>query len=199
MSNFIESNLGKNEKIVCKAKHNTWCIIPNIIAIVISILAPFIIDFLLLRLSDYVVTLGESPIDIAKGQKECLIPVILLLFMIVTLNVCKIFSIIGVELAITNKRVIGKVGLFSINALDFPINKIDSVSISASFWGRIFNYYKLSIKSTNSENAKRGGGINFVGIVNAIEFKNHITTAIEQHSAEARKAQAEEIAKAMKR
>lgn len=103
------------------------------------------------------------------------------------------------DLALTNKRVIGKMGILSINALDFHIDKVDHVQIKAGVWGKLFHFYSLKVVSVGGANqgSERGGNSQFIAIKNAPEFKNAVTEAIEQHSEEARRAQAEEIARAM--
>jgi uncharacterized membrane protein YdbT with pleckstrin-like domain len=100
----------------------------------------------------------------------------------------------GLKLVITNKRVLGKKGIFSLFAVDYPINKIDQIRISAGFFGKIFNYSCLIIKGTSDSGIS---GLKFYGISNAIELKNCISDALDAYAEEARKSQAEEIANAM--
>ena len=106
--------------------------------------------------------------------------------------VIKAIILWGMNLAVTNKRVVGKVGVLKIQALDYHIDKVDNVSLKAGALANLFHYHTVIVK---------GGGdkaeIKFVGISNANEFKNAVNEAIEKHAAEARKQQAEEIAKAM--
>ena len=200
MGNYVAQNLGPNEKVVYRARINKLAIIPNIIGIVFGIALFFILDSSVKTLNDYMVSLGEE----AMPEEASIIITVMFLFIslvIIIANTAALLSIINMELVITNKRVLGKVGVLSIKALDYPIEKIDNVSLNAGLFGRIFNYYNLSVKTagTSAVNPKTGaaGGINFIGVENAIEFKNHDTIAIEQHAAEARKQQAEEIARAM--
>lgn len=112
--------------------------------------------------------------------------------------ITKLLKFLSLDLALTNKRVTGKVGVFSKNSLDFHLDKIDHVQLKASFFGNLLHYYSLSVVSVG------GAGYNnasqkdtFVGIRNAQEFKDMATSAIEAHAEEARKAQAAEIARAM--
>ncbi len=109
---------------------------------------------------------------------------------------------LSIDLALTNKRVVGKLGILRINALDFHIDKIDHVQIKASIFGNLFHYYSLRIVSVGGagfdNRRNRANKDTFVGISNAQDFKDSVTRAIELHAEEARKAQAEEIARAMK-
>ncbi len=108
---------------------------------------------------------------------------------------------LSINLALTNKRVVGKVGILRVNSIDFHLDKIDHVQIKASILGNLFHYYTLRILSVGGagfdNNRRRNDKDTFVGISNAQEFKDMATRAIEVHAEEARKAQAAEIARAM--
>ena len=51
------------------------------------------------------------------------------------------------ELAFTNKRVIGKAGVFSSRALDTTLEKVDSVTTSSGLFGKIFGYGKITVRT----------------------------------------------------
>ena len=173
MNKYLAENLGKNEKVILEAKFNKMCLIPYLTLIGLGI-----IFFILALTIDFVgiyfgflsaVFIISSAIQILSFSHMCLV--------------------------ITDKRVLGKVGLLSVATLDYPIEKVDNVAMSAGILGKFFNYYSLSIQTAGTD-AKRGG-FRFNGVQNAVEFKNNLVAAIEQHAEDARKAQAEEIAKAM--
>lgn len=108
---------------------------------------------------------------------------------------------LSINLALTNKRIVGKVGILRVNSLDFHLDKIDHVQIKASIFGNLFHYYTLRVVSVGGAGFDNGrtktDKDTFVGISNAQEFKDMATRAIEVHAEEARRAQAEEIARAM--
>lgn len=189
MSNYIEENLGKDEKVIMEAKLNKLCFVPKIIAIALGIIT-FIIALVLNS-------------ELGSLFTAFTIFLIALSVSIIVRNVFSILSLWKMQLVITDKRVLGKVGFLSISALDYPIEKVDNVSLKAGIFGNIFKYYTLSVQSAgssgvmNTANGRRSGGISFDGIENAVEFKNLIVSAIEQHAEDSRKLQAEEIAKAM--
>lgn len=106
--------------------------------------------------------------------------------------VMKIIDLLCTDIAITNKRVIDKCGIIKVKVIDLHIDKVDTVNISATFWGRIFKYYKLSVVGSGA-----GEPVWFNGVSNANQFKNMVNNAIEQHAEDARKAQAMEMAQAM--
>ena len=82
--------------------------------------------------------------------------------------------------------------MLKIESLDLQIDKVDNVSIKTPFIGRILRYSTMEIKSTGSS---AGWKIRYIS--NGPQFKNAITEAVERHAAEARQAQAAEIARAM--
>lgn len=96
----------------------------------------------------------------------------------------------NIELAVTNKRVVGKVGVASTNALDAPLNKIQNVSVSQGFWGKIFNYGVIKINTA-------AGEFVFTAVKNVNQFKGVIMAQIDQYEEDRIKQQAAEMANAM--
>ena len=56
------------------------------------------------------------------------------------------------ELALTNQRVIAKVGLIRRNTVELRIDKVESLGIHQGILGRIFNYGAIVIKGTGVTN-----------------------------------------------
>ncbi|MDD2493121.1 MAG: PH domain-containing protein [Bacilli bacterium] len=54
-------------------------------------------------------------------------------------------------LGFTNKRVIGKQRGNKTITLDAPLNKVQSVGTSNTFWGRVFNYGDITIRTAAGE------------------------------------------------
>lgn len=67
---------------------------------------------------------------------------------LLTLFLWPLFQRATSEFAITNKRVIIKVGFISRRTLEMNLNKIESVNVDQSFWGRIFGYGTLVVIGT---------------------------------------------------
>ena len=95
-----------------------------------------------------------------------------------------------IELAITNKRVVGKVGVLNTAALDAPLNKIQNVAVQQPFFGKIFNYATIKIDTA-------AGKYSFEAIKNADSFKNMVLAQIDQYEEDRIKQQAAEMANAM--
>ncbi|MDE7296553.1 MAG: PH domain-containing protein [Clostridia bacterium] len=189
MSNYVEKNLTQGEIIVLKAKKSFLALIPHFLWLIITLVGViWLTKFLSGTVSETAGAEGAtSKVALILWGVWVLIGILPLLI--------GILQLVCMNLCITNKRVIGKVGVLRVNTLDYPIQKVDNVQMSAGFWGRIFRYSWISVRGGGSDPKEMK--LKFKGISNAAQFKNTVTAAVEQHAQEARKAQAEEIARAM--
>ncbi len=96
----------------------------------------------------------------------------------------------AIELAITSKRIVGKVGFADSKSLDAPLNKIQNVSVRSPFWGKIFNYGTIEINTA-------AGTYYFIAIRNADAFKSMIMAQIDQYEEDRMQQQAALMASAM--
>ena len=69
------------------------------------------------------------------------------------------------EFVITNKRVIIKTGIFSRNTFEMNLNKIESVNVDQSIFGRMLGYGTITIIGTG------GTRESFPDIAKAVEFR----------------------------
>lgn len=96
----------------------------------------------------------------------------------------------NIELAITTKRIIGKIGVANTQALDAPLNKVQNVAVAQPFFGKIFNYGTIQINTA-------AGEYQFGAIKNADAFKRMIMSQIDQFEEDRLKQQADQMAHAM--
>ena len=94
------------------------------------------------------------------------------------------------QLAVTNKRIIGKVGVFNTKTLDAPLNKIQNTSSESKFFGKIFNFGTIKINTA-------AGAYDFYGIKNVEAFKGVIMSQIEEYEEQRMRDQASQMASAM--
>ncbi len=94
------------------------------------------------------------------------------------------------ELAITNRRIIGKIGVIKVQTLDAPLNRVQDCSVSQTFWGRICNYGTVSIRTA-------AASFSFSGVKDANAFKNAVLAQVEQYEADRVQQQALQMAQAM--
>lgn len=198
MNDYFKTNLNAGERIEVEIEHNKLFILQEIIMFVIWLVVAIVCHFLGGLLVDWLCGLLEkipAPDWFIKGVWIVFYILVWGGFALfgVVFRISDVMSVYGTKLAITNRRIIGKQGVFSSSSLDYPIEKIDSVTVNTPFFGKLFHYSSIAIKSTNDER-----GISFEGVTNANEFRNALTAAIAKNADEARKAQANEIATAMK-
>ena len=73
------------------------------------------------------------------------------------------------ELAVTNRRIVFKSGLFRRHTMEMNMSKVESVDVDQSVMGRILDYGTVTIRGT-------GGGIEPMrNIANPIAFRNRVT------------------------
>ena len=74
-------------------------------------------------------------------------------------------------LAVTNRRIVFKSGLFRRHTMEMNMTKVESVDVDQSVIGRILGFGTVTIRGT-------GGGIEPMrNIADPIAFRNHVTAA----------------------
>ena len=79
------------------------------------------------------------------------------------------------EYAITNKRVIIKIGLISRKTLEMNLSKIESVNVEQSIFGRILGYGAITIIGTG------GTRETFSDLANPIQFRRVFQECVDTH------------------
>jgi uncharacterized membrane protein YdbT with pleckstrin-like domain len=73
------------------------------------------------------------------------------------------------ELAVTNRRIIYKRGFIRRHTIEMNMDKVESVDVDQSFWGRILNYGTITVHGT-------GGGLEPLRRIDSpIEFRSGVT------------------------
>lgn len=113
------------------------------------------------------------------------------LLFIPTINAIKTtIRYLNTELAVTNKRVVGKAGFINSASLDAPLNKIQNVTVSSGLGGKIFKYGNIEIQTG-------GDALAFVGIKEPDAFKKFLMNQIDEYENDKIKEQAQQMAAAM--
>jgi uncharacterized membrane protein YdbT with pleckstrin-like domain len=94
--------------------------------------------------------------------------------------------------AVTNMRVIDEEGVFSSDTKESPLDKINNVSYSQSFWGKIFGYGNVDIQT-----AAEIGETTYKDVEKPGMLKDAITTMQEEYKKIQMKRQAKEFADAI--
>ena len=93
---------------------------------------------------------------------------------------------------VTNIRVIDEFGVFSSNSKESPLDKINNVSYSQSFWGKIFGYGNVQIQT-----AAEIGSTTYLAVEEPKKLKDTITHMQEEYKEHQIKKQATELANAI--
>jgi uncharacterized membrane protein YdbT with pleckstrin-like domain len=72
------------------------------------------------------------------------------------------------EFAVTNKRVIIKVGLIRRDTLELPLGKVESIGVDQSITGRLVGYGSIVVVGTGGTRAP------FKNIARPLEFRKHV-------------------------
>jgi uncharacterized membrane protein YdbT with pleckstrin-like domain len=164
----MRTELKKDEKIFFVTRHHwSTMILPVIISIIgiaaSILLAKFVICFLLFL---------------------NVIPLIYLLY--------KILDRRNDLWAVTNLRVVDEAGVFSLSAKESPLDKINNVSYTQSFWGRIFGYGNVEIQT-----AAELGETDTFTVQKPRQLKDSITQMQEEYKKLQTRRQAEDLADAI--
>lgn len=102
-----------------------------------------------------------------------------------------LIAMLTTELAVTNKKILGKKGFIKTEEMNSPLNTVQNVKVSNGLWGKIFKYGKIDITTTS-------GTYSFDYIKNANEFKAIIMAQIDNKEKDAMNMNAQAIANALK-
>lgn len=135
---------------------------------------------------------GETIICEARFHSAAfLLPHILLMFVLIGFITIwfGIASLKNTNLVLTNKRIIGRVGLFSKESLDAPLSKITTVSVRKRM-GEAHGVVNISTAA---------GNFNYRPVANAEEFRDAVMNQIELYDEERIMQQAQKLAQAMQK
>lgn len=75
------------------------------------------------------------------------------------------------EFAVTNRRVIIKIGVLDRRTLELNLSKVESVEVDQTLWGRMFGYGELEVIGTGGTREK------FVHVGNPLGFRKAVAEA----------------------
>lgn len=150
---YVQNSLQSDEQIVCETKVHWFVFLPTVI------LALFLaVGFFYFKSAFG----GDDGMDTVLTYEGYLF-----VFCVLLAFLSALFTYMGTECALTNKRVILKTGILSRNALELRLSKCDSLRVDQGIFGRIFGYGTIV--------AMTGGAANhFKFIADPIGFRNAI-------------------------
>ncbi len=87
------------------------------------------------------------------------------------------------EMAVTNKRVIIKVGYLTKRTIELFLSKVESVEVEQTVCGRMLGYGSIALRGTGGTNEP------FNHVADPLEFRRQVQHQIEVHTAGAAPAQ----------
>lgn len=150
---YVTQNLQKDERIEATARFSKLAAIPWLIYFIVFLLICTVFGAVFIKTNIKGAGIALIIIGIVFG----LLPYLMALW-----------DISKTELVVTNKRVLGKRGIFSMKTVDILLNKVESTEVCAGFWGRITGFYSVSFRGSGLSSLK------FVGVKNAEQLKNTI-------------------------
>lgn len=161
----LEKNLGKDETIVEIASMSPVVLVPKALICILLFL-------------------------FGVGSEEKSMPFIML-FIDFLIMVKPVVTFLTTKLYFTNKRLIGKIGLFNTKSLDTPLNKVNNVSVQQGIVDKTFGCGDIAISSSSAS-------YKFQFIKNPESFRSKLMEQIDKFDEDRIKKQAMEMAKAMK-
>lgn len=155
---YVQQALGPDENLVYIAKFHWFYDAQAIMAIIwgLFLAVSLLIAFVTLagelppKMSSFIMAVPLEINDSWLTMVRKLHPVIKLLALLIFLmGVVKFANMlvtkVTTEIVVTTNRLIYKRGLIARNVGEMSIDRIESISVSQSFWGRIFNFGRLII------------------------------------------------------
>ena len=115
----------------------------------------------------------QGPVNITLKMPDPTAFLIVWTVLVVIRVIYKALSISAVELAVTDRKIVGKTGIIRSVSVDAFLEKIDYFMIRESLLGRVFNYAVIEIGTTSSK-------IRFPYIEYASYFRNAVMDCIDR-------------------
>ena len=109
-----------------------------------------------------------------QAQAAAIAGLILILFGSVILAVAVIRRN-ATEMAVTNKRIIIKVGFLTKRTIELFLAKVESVGVEQTLFGRMLGYGSITVRGTGGTNEP------FSHVANPLEFRRQVQHQIEEH------------------
>lgn len=205
MSRYVRKSLTDGEEVVIKAKKSWWYITWPSVCLAGAVVALIFAIPQIAALAETVKSGVPFIDDILPTIFRYVLPILLGLI----LGLCTfipfyrhLINFLTMQLVLTNKRIISKVGLFKIRSMDIPVGKLDHIEVRSTLIGNLLRNYEVQIASVSGSDSmvkKKYRSIRtFSGISNAKKLREAMQNSIEQFAEVSRKRQAQEIALAMR-
>jgi uncharacterized membrane protein YdbT with pleckstrin-like domain len=170
---YVQQNLNPGERILY-ATHLHWVVLFR------SILVDTI--FSAAGLAALVWALAGKHTERGEAQAAGIAGVILILFGGIVFAVAYVRRN-ATEMAVTNKRIIIKVGFLTKRTVELFLSKVESVGVEQTILGRMMGYGSLTVRGTGGTHEP------FSHVANPLEFRRQVQHQIEEHVSPSPEAQ----------
>lgn len=151
---YIKNSLSRDEEIMYIAKFHWFKWMAHYIYVIFAVL-----------LSASVFVAYRNNI-LTTDIKSVMLLVAFFLFLM--MSIASYVDLVTKEMGITNKRVIFKKGFIHTDSDELLLNKIESIEIEQSLWGRIFGYGDMFFAGTGTTK------VEFRDVSRPVQLKKHI-------------------------
>jgi len=117
---------------------------------------------------------GTKIAEPGAAQAMGIVGLIMILFSVVVLAIAVVRRN-ATEMAVTNKRIIIKVGFLTKRTIELFLAKVESIDVEQTLWGRMMGYGSITVRGTGGTNEP------FPHIANPLEFRRQVQHQIEEH------------------
>ncbi|MBP5399159.1 MAG: PH domain-containing protein [Alphaproteobacteria bacterium] len=161
MENYVEGSMAKDEVMQVRAKFH-WLVW---LKFYVSLLFWGIV----------VLLCGYTGIKMYFEDNGFLSSVFLLIALLALIYILWVFlKLKFTEMACTNKRIIYKTGVISLKTAEIKVDKIESIQIEQTFWGRIFGCGNIIFSGTGTAKVK------FYDVSNPWQIKTRIEESLDE-------------------
>jgi uncharacterized membrane protein YdbT with pleckstrin-like domain len=160
---YVDNNLLLGEEVVYRARLHKIIFLPPVALVALGILVGVLVDI-------YV-----------KNRQAAVITGAVLLVLAIIVAFPRFIRYGTSEFAVTNKRVIVKVGLFHRHTLELVLAKVETVGVDQTIPGRIFNYGTIIVTGTGGTQEP------FKDIANPLTFRKQVQFELSSGGAQADK------------
>ena len=151
---YVDKHLLENEKVVYRARVHRVIFLPPLALAFLGILLSFLIYY-----------------QLNSGKAAEIVGAVFLI-LVILLAVPRYIRYVTSEFAVTNKRVIVKVGLFYRDTLELVLAKVETIGVEQTILGRILNYGTIIVTGTGGTKEP------FKDIAKPLEFRQHVQSQL---------------------
>jgi uncharacterized membrane protein YdbT with pleckstrin-like domain len=153
---FVDKHLLEGERVVYRARLHRIIFLPPLALAVLGAIAAILIDIYL------------------KNQNAAIITGVVFLIVALVVAFPRFFRYATSEFAVTNKRVIVKVGLIYRQTLELVLTKVETIGVEQTILGRVFDFGTIIITGTGGTKEP------FKDIASPLQFREQVQSQLAQ-------------------